>query len=160
MRFAGHLLCKRHRRILFRGLCTGSEKKRGPSLPKTGQEHVPSLRRRLKNICSAKLSHPKTSNLCDRLLSPQRDAKKLFTFLKRPGMPPTNNHAERALRGPVISRKISFGSRSDAGAQAFAILASLLGTARRQKQHALTFLHTLFTANIAAAQAALYKNSA
>ena len=90
----------------------------------------------------------------------QRDAKKLFTFLKRPAMPPTNNHAERALRGPVISRKISFGSRSAAGAQAFAILASLLGTARRQKQHALKFLQTLFTADIAATQAALYKNSA
>jgi hypothetical protein len=75
-------------------------------------------------------------------------------------MPPTNNHAERALRGPVISRKISFGSRSEAGAHAFAVLASLLGTARRQKQPVLKFLHTLFTADVDATQAALYKNSA
>ena len=89
-----------------------------------------------------------------------RTAKKLFTFLKRPGIPPTNNHAERALRGPVISRKISFGSRSEAGAHAFAVLASLIGTARRQSQPVLKFLHTLFTADIDAAQAALYKNSA
>jgi transposase len=145
----------------FTEVCVLDRKRRAGRLSRTrARGMIPSLRRRLKIICSAKLSHPKTSNLCDRLLSPQRDAKKLFTFLKRPGMPPTNNHAERALRGPVISRKISFGSRSDAGAQAFAILASLLGTARRQNQHALTFLHTLFTADTGAAQAALYKNSA
>ena len=75
-------------------------------------------------------------------------------------MPPTNNHAERALRGPVIARKISFGSRSDAGAHAFAVLASLLGTARRQEKPAIPFLHALFTANLETAQAALYKNSA
>lgn len=127
---------------------------------KRARAMVPNLRRRLKTLCSAELSHPKTLNLCDRLLSPKRDAKKLFTFLTRPGMPPTNNHAERALRGPVISRKISFGSRSDAGAYAFAVLASLLGTARRQNQPPLKFLYTLFTADSHAAQAALYANSA
>lgn len=121
---------------------------------------VPKLRRRLKALCVAQLSHPKTLNLRDRLLSPERDAKKLFTFLTRPGMPPTNNHAERALRGPVLARKISFGSRSDAGAHAFAVLASILGTARRQKQPAIPFLYALFTADIATAQAVLYAKSA
>lgn len=75
-------------------------------------------------------------------------------------MPPTNNHAERALRGPVLARKISFGSRSHAGAHAFAVLASILGTARRQHQPAIPFLYALFTADIAAAQGALYANSA
>jgi hypothetical protein len=44
--------------------------------------------------------------------------------------------------------------------RAFAVLASFLGTARRQNQPALKFLHTLFTADIHAAQAALYPNSA
>ena len=126
---------------------------------KRARTMVPNLRRRLNAICSAQLSHPKTLNLCDRLLSPKRDAKKLFTFLTRPGMPPTNNHAERALRGPVLARKISFGSRSDTGAHAFAVLASILGTARRQNQPAIPFLYALFTADIAAAQAALFANS-
>ena len=121
---------------------------------------VPTLRRRLKTLCVLTLAHDKTLNLRDRLLSPQRDAKKLFTFLTRPGMPPTNNHAERALRGPVLARKISFGSRSGAGAHAFAVLASLLGTARRQNQPLIPFLYTLFTADPAAAQASLFSNSA
>ena len=145
----------------FSEVCALDQKRRAGRLSrKRARAIIPSLRRRLKTLCSAKLSHPKTLNLCDRLLSPERDANKLFTFLKRPGMPPTNNHAERALRGPVISRKISFGSRSETGAHAFAVLASLLGTARRQNQPVLNFLHTLFTADIDAAQAALYKNSA
>jgi len=120
---------------------------------------VPKLRRRLRRLCATKLSHPKTLNLCDRLTCARREAKKLFTFLTRPGMPPTNNHAERALRGPVISRKISFGSRSAAGANAFAVLASLLGTARRQNKPAIPFLHALFTADLHTAHAALYNNS-
>lgn len=127
---------------------------------KCARAMIPKLRKALKKLCDTSLSHPKTLNLSDRLLSPERDAKKLFTFLKRPGMPPTNNHAERALRGPVLSRKISFGSRSDAGANAFAVMASMIGTARRQKQPVLQFLYTLFTADTETAQAALYANSA
>ena len=144
----------------FSAVCTLDHQRRSGRLSRQrARALLPSLRRRLKALCSVKLSHPKTLNLSDRLLSSKRDARKLFTFLTRPGMPPTNNHAERALRGPVISRKISFGSRSETGAHAFALLASLLGTARRQKQPVLKFLHTLFTADSDAAQATLYQNS-
>ena len=144
----------------FSDVCDLDRQRRSGRLSrKRARAMVPTLRRRLKAICFVQLSHPKTLNLRDRLLSPQRDAKKLFTFLTRPGMPPTNNHAERALRGPVLARKISFGSRSDAGAHAFAVLASILGTARRQNVPAIPFLYALFTANIATVQAALYPNS-
>ncbi len=145
----------------FSDVCKLDQKRHSGRLSrKRARDLVPLLRRRLKTLCSVTLIHPKTRNLNDRLLSPDRDAKKLFTFLNRPGMPPTNNHAERALRGPVLARKISFRSRSDDGALAFAVLASLLGTARRQDQPALTFLPTLLTADSQTAQAALYQNSA
>jgi hypothetical protein len=40
------------------------------------------------------------------LAGPQQ--KFLFTFLRRPGVPPTNNLAEQALRHLVIFRKICF----------------------------------------------------
>jgi transposase len=145
----------------FSKVCHLDQKRRSGRLSrKRARALVPPLRRRLKALCSVTISHPKTLNLRDRLLSPKRDAKKLFTFLSRPGMPPTNNHAERALRGPVLARKISFGSRSAAGAHAFAVLASILGTARRQDQPAIPLLYTLFTADSSTAQAALYANSA
>lgn len=145
----------------FSEVCTLDHKRHSGRLSrKQARKLVPTLRRRLNALCAVALSHDKTVNLRDRLLSPKRDAKKLFTFLTRPGMPPTNNLAERALRGPVLARKISFGSRSEAGAQAFAMLASLLGTARRQNQPLIPFLYALFTADPAAAHAALYANSA
>jgi transposase len=34
----------------------------------------------------------------------------LWTFITTPGVTPTNNAAERALRGPVIHRKLSYGN--------------------------------------------------
>jgi transposase len=39
----------------------------------------------------------------------------LWTFLAVDGVEPTNNAAERSLRGPVIHREPSHGTRSDAG---------------------------------------------
>jgi transposase len=39
----------------------------------------------------------------------------LWTFITVEGVEPTNNAAERALRGPVIHRKLSHGTRSDGG---------------------------------------------
>ena len=39
----------------------------------------------------------------------------LWTFVERPGVEPTNNHAERELRGLVLWRRRSFGSQSDRG---------------------------------------------
>ena len=145
----------------FADVCALDKKRRAGNLSrKKARALVPVLRKRLQALCAGRLLHPRTLNLRDRLLSDKRDARKLFTFLTRPGMPPTNNHAERALRGPVLARKISFGSRSPVGAQAFAVLASLLGTARRQHRSPLPFLFALLTANATTAQAALYADSA
>ena len=48
----------------------------------------------------------------------------LWTFARHPGVEPTNNHAERALRSAVIYRKLSLGSQSAAGEQRVARLLS------------------------------------
>jgi hypothetical protein len=45
----------------------------------------------------------------------------------------TNNAAERALRPAVVMRKITGGSRSESGAQAWAKHASLLRTADQKR---------------------------
>ena len=44
---------------------------------------------------------------------------------------PTNNRAERALRGAVIARKVSHCSRSEAGADAFSAFTSVIRTLYR-----------------------------
>lgn len=51
---------------------------------------------------------------------------KYLTCLQYENIPPDNNKAERALRHLVLKRKISFGSKSQSGANATAILASIL----------------------------------
>jgi len=94
--------------------------------------HIPRLQRVLDTLCRQPLAEEDAENLRQRLTDPKRDAPNLFTFLKVNGMPPTNNHAEQALRLPVIFRKICFGSRSLTGAQALAVNLSLLTTAKRQ----------------------------
>ena len=43
-------------------------------------------------------------------------------------MPLDNNLAERVLRGPVIGRRLSFGSDSENGARFTAVMYSVVGT--------------------------------
>ena len=56
----------------------------------------------------------------------RKNKEKYFTFLDRPGIPLDNNKAERALRHLVIKRKISFGSKTQRGAETTSILASVI----------------------------------
>lgn len=65
----------------------------------------------------------------------------LVVWLKNPAVDPTNNAAERALRGAVVTRKTSFGSRSKRGAQAFARLLSIIMTWERQGKDFLMTAH-------------------
>ncbi len=65
----------------------------------------------------------------------------LVLWLSNPAVDPTNNAAERALRGAVVTRKTSFGSRSKRGAHAFARLLSIIMTWERQGKDFLTTAH-------------------
>lgn len=56
----------------------------------------------------------------------RKNKEKYFTFLKYPNIPLDNNKAERALRHLVIKRKISFGSKTQRGAETTGILASVI----------------------------------
>jgi transposase len=59
----------------------------------------------------------------------RRHRTELTAFLHHKNLDGTNNAAERAIRPAVVARKISGGSRSKAGADAWAKLASLVRTA-------------------------------
>jgi len=111
----------------------------------------------LNTICKQTLRFKPAETLRSYLVGPEQ--KFLFTFLRHPGVPPTNNLAEQALRFLVIFRKICFGTRSESGLKTHSILPSLVQTARRQGIHPREFLQTLLTADTATAQAALYHNS-
>jgi transposase len=64
----------------------------------------------------------------------------LWTFIDRPGVEPTNNHAERELRGLVLWRRRSFGSQSERGTRFAARMMTVAHTARKQGRQVLDFL--------------------
>ena len=71
----------------------------------------------------------------------------LWTFITNPGVTPTNNAAERALRGPVIHRKLSHGNQSDDGERFTERSLSASVTCRLQHRSLLVYLRDLLTAN-------------
>lgn len=74
----------------------------------------------------------------------RRYIQELFTFVRDPAVPHTNNAAERSLRPLVIARKVSGGTRSPAGSDTRMILTSLAATARlRHIDPAAAFEHIL-----------------
>jgi transposase len=66
---------------------------------------------------------------------------RLFVFLYDPTVPPTNNASEHALRHSVVHRKVTGGFRSEWGADAHAIITTVLDTARKRGEELLTTLH-------------------
>ena len=72
--------------------------------------------------------------------------KELTPFLWEEHLDGTNNATERAIRPAVIARKISGGSRSKAGAEAWAKLASLLRTANQQGKNVFDTVKSLLVA--------------
>ena len=71
----------------------------------------------------------------------------LWTFVTTSGVTPTNNAAERSLRGPVIHRKLCHGNRSDNGERFTERSLSASVTCRLQHRSLLTYLKDLLTAN-------------
>ena len=74
--------------------------------------------------------HAKLRALAREILN---DWEAMIAFVKHPGLPPTNNEAERALRHAVISRRISHGTRTSEGSLAYSNLLSVIETCRLRK---------------------------
>jgi hypothetical protein len=71
----------------------------------------------------------------------------LWTFASEPGVEPTNNRAERGLRGAVIYRKLSLGSQSEEGERTIARLLSVSITCRLQKRSLFAYLSEVLAAS-------------
>jgi transposase len=71
----------------------------------------------------------------------------LWTFAKHPDVQPTNNHAERALRGAVIYRKLSLGSQSEGGERRIERLLSANTTCRLQRRSLFVYLTDALSAH-------------
>ena len=110
----------------------------------------------LRALCASPAACDRVETFRNRLL---RTLPTLFTFLSVPGVPPTNNAAERALRPIVIFRKTSFGIRSDIGAKDLAVMSSLLLSVRLQQGDPLAFTRDLVANNLHKARRAIFPDT-
>jgi IS1 family transposase len=62
-----------------------------------------------------------------------------------PQLPPTNNEAERALRHAVISRRISYGTRTTEGSLAYCSILSVVETCRLRKVDPWSYVAQVLT---------------
>ena len=72
----------------------------------------------------------------------------LWTFTIVEGVEPTNNHAERGLRGAVIYRKLSLGSQSERGERTVERLLSASISCRLQQRSLFAYLTDVLAAKI------------
>jgi transposase len=70
-----------------------------------------------------------------------------WTFTTIEGVEPTNNPAERALRAPVIHRKLSLGTQSRNGERFAERVLSAAATCRLQRRSLFSYLSDLLTAH-------------
>jgi hypothetical protein len=111
--------------------------------PANYRRQVKQIEKRLAELAGKTWDDPQAVRLGKRLKKYQ---SKLTTFLHHKEVDGTNNAAERAIRPAVVMRKITGGSRSDKGARAWAILASITRTAEQQGRDVYETIKTLIKA--------------
>lgn len=114
----------RELRGLIKAMAEASEDDRGEAYP-----IIARLKRA--SLLSKDAEHSKLRALAREILN---DWDAMIAFVKHPGLPATNNEAERALRHAVISRRISHGTRTSEGSLAYSNLLSVIETCRLRKR--------------------------
>jgi transposase len=98
--------------------------------------------RKIEADCDTLLATPVPGAEASRLWVRFREHRdSLFIFLYDPAVPPTNNASEQALRHSVVHRKVTGGFRSDWGADAHALVTTVLDTTRKRGEDLLTTLY-------------------
>jgi transposase len=104
------------------------------------QEAMQSIRQEVEcllEIGNLAVKHTQTKATCGNIL---KNKKALWTFVDQEGVEPTNNAAERALRRPVIWRRRSFGTQSEAGSRFLERIQTVVTSLRQQHRDVLDFL--------------------
>ena len=84
-------------------------------------------------------------NLADRF---RHHGAAYFTFVTTPGVEPTNNLAEQALRFVVIDRKITQGTRGEAGQRYHERMWTAIATCKKQNRNFFSFLQASIIAKL------------
>jgi transposase len=90
-------------------------------------------------------SHKLAKNLARRFKG--RAAETYFRFLTDPAVEPTNNGTEREIRHSVIDRRITQGTRGDAGMRWCERIWTTIATCKKQNRNVFEFLHNSLMAS-------------
>lgn len=99
-----------------------------PEIRATEEEAIQQLRKLIEKIEADGDLDPDIKRLIKRM---RRYEDYLFTYLKHPGIPPDNNHAERELRPFVIMRKTSHDFKSEEVMDSFTLYLSFHQTCKK-----------------------------
>ena len=136
-RWGGKLLG--HLRRLFRTL------HRGATMTEAGfARSMARIRRDFLRQVRRPPPRTEASTLADRFA---KHGDQYFTFLTTPGVEPTNNLTEQAIRFVVIDRKITQGTRGERGRRWCERIWTLLATCAQQRRSAFNFLVETITAH-------------
>ncbi len=91
------------------------------------QRRLLRLHKRLEKLLQWKNPNEVLATIIDKV---KRQQPRILTFVEHEGVPSDNNYAERLIRIGVLKRKVSGGSMSAEGANAYAILLSIYVTCR------------------------------
>ena len=91
------------------------------------------------------LGNKSTARTCAKLL---KSAEAMWTFVRIEGLEPTNNSGERAVRHGVIYRKVSGGTKSEAGSRFVERMLTVHATLRLQGRPILPFLRAACEARL------------
>lgn len=106
---------------------------------RTFQVYTRSLQKRVRALLEEGRScaHSKTANTCAKII---RAWPALWLFVERPGIQPTNNSAEHAVRHAVLWRKSSGGTHSELGSRFVERILTVVATLRLQDRNVMDFL--------------------
>ena len=121
---------KRLKGQLQKALALWHERRAGPVVSDFGGRVVELKRAITDQLRDRRLSDRDNQRLLNGL-GRCHDAGSLVRFLDEPGIEPTNNRAERALRPAVIARKVSQCTKTARGTRAFEVWTSVIGTQSR-----------------------------
>ena len=108
-----------------------------PERVRTAKER---LAAQMKRLLAGRLTYPANQRLAKHL---RRHQDQLFLFLDREDVEATNWPAEQAIRPAVVNRKSCGGNRTASGAEAQAVLTSLLRTAQQRNLNLLSVVSAI-----------------
>jgi len=110
------------------------------------QAELEEIRDRLIETAMAAPERSEAQNMANRF---RKHGKAYFEFITTPGVEPTNNLAEQAIRFVVIDRRVTQGTRSEAGREWCERIWTLIATCVQQGRSVFEFLYESIAAYFA-----------